>query len=103
MLADGYLLVPDNTARDLPDSVFTAASALWGEPIIWDVASPGAAVLDEEQASLLSMPVGAPVLTLELLGVAASGRRLFYAFEHHDPSIVRYSLVRSVRPPWGQA
>jgi DNA-binding GntR family transcriptional regulator len=102
MLADGYLLVPDRQERELPDSVFAAVSELWGEPIIWDVSTPGAAVLDAEQAELLRMPVGSATLTLELLGVSASGRRLFYAFEHHDPSIVRYSFVRTVRPPWSQ-
>ena len=101
MLADGYLLVPDHEERRLPDSVFSAVSALWGEPIIWDVTTPGAAALDAETASLLGMAEGTAVLTLELVGVAASGRRLFYAFEHHDPSVVRYSLVRTVRPPWG--
>lgn len=103
MLADGYLLVPDREERALPDSVFSAVSVLWGEPIIWDVTTPGAEALDAERAKLLDMPVGTAVLTLELLGVAASGRRLFYAFEHHDPSIVKYSLVRTVRPPWGMA
>ena len=103
MLADGYLLVPDREERALPDSVFSAASALWGEPIIWDVTTPGAVALDAERAALLGMPEGAAVLTLELVGVAASGRRLFHAIEHHDPSVVQYSLVRSVRPPWGIA
>lgn len=103
MLATGYLLMPDLQPRDVHDSVFTAVSTIWGEPIIWDVTTPGAVALDAEDAEMLQMPVGAAVLTLELIGVAASGRRLFYAFEHHDPSIVRYSLVRSVRPPWGIA
>ncbi|MFT4210686.1 MAG: GntR family transcriptional regulator [Microbacterium sp.] len=103
MLAEGYLLLPDaaDAHRDMPSSVFAAVSALWGEPIIWDVTTPGAASLDAETAALLRMDPGAATLTLELVGVAASGRRLFYAFEHHDPAVVRYSLVRTVRPPWG--
>lgn len=103
MLAEGYLLLPDaaDADREIPASVFTAVSALWGEPIIWDVTTPGAASLDGETADLLGMAAGSAALTLELVGVAASGRRLFYAFEHHDPAVVRYSLVRTVRPPWG--
>lgn len=102
MLADGHLLLPDDHDGPLPDSVFEAVGLLWGEPVIWDVTTPGAAVLDEERAALLDMPVGAPVLTMELVGVAVSGRRLFHAIEHHDPAVVRYSLLRTVRPPWAQ-
>lgn len=100
MLADGHLLVPESHEGPLPDSVFDAVRLLWGEPVIWDVTTPGAAVLDEEHAELLGMPIGAPVLTMELVGVAVSGRRLFHAFEHHDPAVVQYSLLRTVRPPW---
>lgn len=101
MLATGFLLMPDREPRELHESVFTAVSAVWGEPIIWDVATPGAAALNAAEAKLLEMPEGTAAMTLELIGVSASGRRLFYALEHHDPSIVRYSLVRTVRPPWG--
>ncbi|NDK89804.1 GntR family transcriptional regulator [Gordonia desulfuricans] len=100
MIATGYLLVPDAEPTRLDDSVFTAVAQAWGESLVWEVATPGADVLDAESAALLDMSAGDPVMTLELIGVAASGRRLFYASELHRPDIVRYSLVRTVRPPW---
>jgi GntR family transcriptional regulator len=100
MLASGYLLMPDASERELDDSVFTAVTEAWGESLVWEVATPGAVALDEELADLLEMPVGSAVMTLELIGVGASGRRLFYAFEHHHPEFVTYSLLRTVRPPW---
>jgi DNA-binding GntR family transcriptional regulator len=101
MIASGYLLLPDSAERELDDSVFTAVTQVWHEPLVWEVATPGAEALDGAQAALLERLVGTPVLTFELIGVSVSGRRLFYAFEHHLPEVVRYSFARSVRPPWG--
>ncbi|WP_349863918.1 GntR family transcriptional regulator [Leifsonia sp. WHRI 6310E] len=100
MLASGYLLLPDDSPRELDESVFTAVGQAWGESLVWEVATPGAAVLAGSDAERLDRPEGTPVLTFELIGVSVSGRRLFYAFEHHLPEVVRYSFVRSVRPPW---
>lgn len=100
MLASGYLLLPDFEERELHDSVFTAVAQAWGESLVWEVATPGAAALDAELGELLHQPVGTPVMTFELIGVSVSGRRLFYALEHHLPDVVRYSFVRTVRPPW---
>lgn len=103
MLASGHLLLPDDAPRDLDDSVFVAVGQAWGEPLIWDVATPGVALVDDSQATDLDIAPGSPVMTLELVGVAASGRRLFHAEELHDPAVVRYSFVRTVTPPWAQA
>lgn len=100
MLASGYLLLPDASERTLDDSVFTAVTQVWNESLVWEVATPGAAALDAEAAGLLERPEGTPVMTFELIGVSVSGRRLFYAFEHHLPEVVRYSFMRTVRPPW---
>ena len=100
MLASGYLLLPDFSERELDDSVFTAVTQVWSESLVWEVATPGAVALDAETARLLERPEGTPVMTFELIGVSVSGRRLFYAFEHHLPEVVRYSFARSVRPPW---
>lgn len=101
MLASGYLLTPDDTAREVDESVFIAAPEVWGESLLWEVATPGAVAVDERVAELLELPVGSAVMTLELIGLSASGRRVFYAFEHHLPDVVRYSFARTVRPPWG--
>jgi len=103
MLASGHVLMPDLETRVLHDSVFTAVSEVWGETLVWEVATPGAVVLDDALAADLRMPVGAAAMTLELIGVSARGRRLFYGFEHHHPDFVRYAFVRSVRPPWSGA
>ena len=103
MLAFGYMVMPDLEPRTLHESVFTAVTQVWGEQLIWEVATPGAAVVEGADAVDLGRAAGSPVMTLELIGVAASGRRLLYAFEHHDPEIVRYSFVRTVRPPWNPA
>ncbi|MEF2976256.1 GntR family transcriptional regulator [Subtercola sp. YIM 133946] len=103
MLASGYILLPDFEPRMLNDSVFTAVADVWGESLVWEIATPGAENLHGDEARRLEMSEGSAAVTLELIGVAASGRRLFYAFEHHLPEFIRYSLVRTVRPPWSGA
>lgn len=90
--------VPDRLSAE--ESVFALAERVWGESIVWEVATPGVAVLDERRAELLELPVGAPVFTLEIIGTTVSGRRTFHALELHNPAIVSYSFVRTVRPPW---
>lgn len=100
MIATDIIPLPRGAEIDAAESVFSAMAPVWGEPVVWEVATPGAAALDERLAALFDLPVGTPVMTLELIGVGASGRRLFWSFEHHHPDIVRYSLVRTVRPPW---
>lgn len=100
MIASDVIVLPRGTEVDPTESIFTSMVGVWGEPVVWEVATPGVAALDAELARLFDLPEGTPVMTLELIGVGASGRRLFYSFEHHRPDIVQYSLVRSVRPPW---
>ncbi|CAN5336444.1 GntR family transcriptional regulator [soil metagenome] len=100
MVANDRLVLPAGHA-DIPQgSVYSAAAQLWGEPVIWEIATPGVTVLDERMAELLMLPVGSPVLVLEQIGVSASGRRLFHTTEYHRPGLINYSLVRTVRPPW---
>ena len=102
MVAENIVALP----ADVPDgmrpeeSVFTLAERVWGESIVWEVATPGVATLDERQAALIDLPVGSPVFTLEIIGTTVTGRRTFHAFEIHNPAIVSYSFVRTVRPPW---
>ncbi|MFT4307604.1 MAG: GntR family transcriptional regulator [Microbacterium sp.] len=106
MIADDLLAfasgkTPDLTSFDPASSVFAEAVAIWGEAIIWEVSTPGIATLTAELAELFEKPEATPVMTLETIGIGASGRRLLHSVEYHDPSIVSYSLVRAVRPPWG--
>ena len=102
MIAENTVALPAEVPEGIAEgeSVFTLAERVWGESIVWEVATPGVATLDERQADLLELPVGAPVLTLEIIGTTVSGRRTFHAFEIHNPAIVSYSFVRTVRPPW---
>ena len=102
MLADDIVALPAEVPERLSadESVFAIAERVWGESIVWEVATPGVAVLDERRAELLELPVGAPVFTLEIIGTTVSGRRTFHALELHNPAIVSYSFVRTVRPPW---
>jgi GntR family transcriptional regulator len=100
MVAEDILLLPPG-ADDVPDSsLFDAAARLWGEPVVWEVTTPGAAAADKHLARLLSLPEHSPLLVFETVGMGARGRRIFYALEHHRPDLVRYSVVRTVRPPW---
>lgn len=100
MTAEDVLLLPPGVP-DAPDSsLFDAAAGLWGEPVVWEVTTPGAAAADSHLAGLLGLPEGAPLLVFETVGLVTGGRRIFYALEHHRPDLVSYSVVRTVRPPW---
>lgn len=104
MIADDLLPLPDDaTPPAASESVFTAAARAWGEPVIWEVSTPGVTTLPAPLAELFERPAGTPVMTFEVIGIGASGRRLMHSVEYHDPDIVAYSLVRTVRPPWGGA
>jgi GntR family transcriptional regulator len=105
MVAEDRLVLPDGHEGGIGDpsvftSVFSSVEDVWGEPIIWEIATPGVVALDERMSALLGMPPGAPAMTLEQIGVSASGRRRFHSFEYHRPDLVTYSVVRTVRPPW---
>ena len=103
MVAEDVLALPAGAepgAVAAGTSVFAAAEQLWGEPVVWEVAVPGAVVLDATTAPLMEQGVGAPCLTLRMTGVAVSGLRLFTALEHHRTDLATYALVRTVRPPW---
>lgn len=101
MIADDVVPLEDDSFPETDESVFTVAARVWGEPVIWEVTTPGVRTLDAGLAALFERPEGTPVMTFEIVGLGASGRRLMHSFEYHAPDIVSYSLVRTVRPPWG--
>ncbi|MBB2976917.1 DNA-binding GntR family transcriptional regulator [Microbacterium endophyticum] len=102
MIADDVVpLGAEDLTRGPDESIFALAARVWGEPVIWEVSTPGITTLDENLAALFERDIGAPVMTFEIIGIGTSGRRLMHSFEYHDPDIVSYSLVRTVRPPWG--
>jgi DNA-binding GntR family transcriptional regulator len=100
MLSFGTMPLPFPRAEvDLGDSIYSAIGKVWNESIAWEVATPSAEVLGEADAALFEHPVGTPVLTLDIVGIGLSGRRLFHARELHDPKTVSYSMMRTLRPP----
>jgi Transcriptional regulators len=100
MLASDLLPLPDGAAvESLGDSIYETAQRLWGESITWEVTTPSAELLSPADAGLFERDPGIPVLTLDIVGIGTSGRRLFHAREIHDPGTVSYSLLRSPRPP----
>jgi GntR family transcriptional regulator len=101
MIADDTVPIDRRVEFNPNESIFTVISDVWGEPVIWEVTTPGVIVLDDAMAELFERPAGTAVMTLEFVGIGASGRRLLHSFEYHVPDMVTYSLVRTVRPPWG--
>jgi GntR family transcriptional regulator len=100
MVASGTVALPPGAGIDgLGDSIYTVTTALWGEAVAWEVATPSAEVLSEADAALFERAPGTPVLTLDVVGIGLSGRRHFHARELHDPSTVSYSMMRTIRPP----
>jgi DNA-binding GntR family transcriptional regulator len=79
--------------------VFELAAAVGGEGVTWEVAYPGAVAVTETIAERLQLESGSPVWTLERVGIGRSGRRSFFAFEYHIPSIVQYGFIRCLQRP----
>ncbi|NEM91505.1 GntR family transcriptional regulator [Galbitalea soli] len=102
MVAENTLTFPAGARPELDpeQSVFSLAEQVWGESIVWEVATPGVTTIDEAAATPTGLPLGSAALTLEIIGVTASGRRVFHAAETHNPQIVTYSFVRTVSAPW---
>ncbi|PPF29431.1 GntR family transcriptional regulator [Rathayibacter sp. AY1A3] len=100
MLSFGTMPLPYPRADvDLGDSIYSAVKQMWGEAIAWEVTTPSAEVLGEAESELFEHPAGTAVLTLDIVGIGLSGRRLFHARELHHPGLVSYSIMRTVRPP----
>ena len=96
MIADDTVPIPG----DLPDEFDPSESVFSFAAVVWEVTTPGVATLSGELAELFEKAEGSPVMTLEVIGIGTSGRRILHSLEYHDPGIVSYSLVRTVRPPW---
>lgn len=82
------------------DPVYESAKNLWGEGIAWEIVTAGVALLDDKYSELLQLDEGTEAKKWETIGVTLSGQRIFYALEHHHPTLVMYSFVRTMRAPW---
>jgi GntR family transcriptional regulator len=100
MVAVDWVPLFDRPAPSDPSRpVFELAAELGGEEIAWEVACPGAVAVDGTIAETLKLKAGSAVWTLERVGIGRSGRRSFFAFEYHIPSIVQYGFIRSLQRP----
>lgn len=100
MIAVDWVPLFDSDAEPEPSRpVFELAAMLSGEEVTWEVAYPGAVAVAAEIADELKLEPGSPVWTLERVGIGRSGRRSFFAFEYHIPSIVQYGFIRCLQRP----
>lgn len=106
MLADNVLLLPDGLPEaeagrlDAGRSIFELIEEIWHEPVVWEVATPGVENIEQPQAGLIGLEPAAACMTLSIVGVLRSGKRVFQAFERHHPEIVQYTVVRKFPEPW---
>ena len=100
MVAEDIILLPPGEGQVPQEPLFHAAATLWGEPVVWEITTPGAPAADGDLATMLGLPKQSPLMVFETVGMLAGGRRIFYALEHHKSDLVHYSVVRTVRPPW---
>ena len=100
MVAEDILLLPQGESQVREEPLFRAAATLWGEPVVWEITTPGAVAAHGDLATLLGLPEQSPLMVFETVGMVADGRRIVYALEHHKSDLVQYSVVRTVRPPW---
>jgi GntR family transcriptional regulator len=95
MVAIDWLPRPDGLEEIDPMApVFHVAASIWGVPIGWEVAVPGAVAARAPIAEWLKLSPGSAVWTLDRVGMARTGRRCYLALEYHIPSLVRYGFVR---------
>lgn len=100
MLAEDVLVLPDDAGPvDAGTSLFELVVQMWREPVLWEVATPGVENIREPHAALIGLDEGAACMTLAIVGVLSSGRRVFHAFERHHPPLVQYSVVRRFPEP----
>lgn len=103
MVAD--YVVPAPGARSLDDidrpadPIFTVAQRLLGSAATWEVAHTRATNAEGSMARDAELPGGAPLLVLDLLGVSASGLRLYRTMEHHVEGAVDFGFVRTIQRP----
>jgi GntR family transcriptional regulator len=88
--------MPDDESLDLDESLFALVSAQRGEPVRWEVAIPAAVNATAEVAGWMEVEENSALLTLESLGVTASGARAFWAFEYFRPHLVKLGMIRSI-------
>jgi GntR family transcriptional regulator len=101
MVAVDLLPVPegaDVADVDPQPSVFVSTIDLHGHEAVWEPAWPRACVVDRRLSRWLELPVGSPVLTLDVMGISRSGFRCYLATEYHVMEAVPQGLIRCLVP-----
>lgn len=80
-------------------SVLEIVPELTGERVLWELALPGATNAPDDLATWFGVAPGTALLTLDCLGIAQSGERVFHALDHYLPWAVRLGLMRTVPAP----
>ena len=71
-----------------------ALLASHGHPVRHGEAAVEPAAADAELAAVLAVPVGTLLQHLEQVDVDASGRRVLYSLEWHNPSVMELRVYR---------
>lgn len=104
---DGHGLVATVDILPLPDGVEApAVGASLAEAVArvtdtvprWEMVRPDAVSADEETARLCGVGVGRPLLRMDVIGVAVTGKRLYRSCELYRPGTSGFDLVRVVGP-----
>lgn len=102
MLADYVVPTPDAAGIDDIDDpsapVFDLAERLIGAAPTWEVAHTRARTADPGLARDMEIDIGDPLLVLDLLGVSATGVRMYRTVEHHVDGAVDFGFVRTFTP-----
>jgi DNA-binding GntR family transcriptional regulator len=88
----------DAVAATAPEvGLFELMRRVLDVPVEWELAWPGASATGSAVSRWLEVPPRSAVMTLDLIGVARSGERVYRAQEHLVPGVVRAGFVRTVR------
>ncbi|MBD0860669.1 GntR family transcriptional regulator [Gordonia sp. zg691] len=95
---DSIVLPPGAAAQiDATRPVFDIAADVGVGPTEWEIVYPSATATSPRDARLLDLPEGHPALTMEVVGVARSGRTAYWASELHSTHNFQHTMIRLVR------
>jgi GntR family transcriptional regulator len=79
-------------------SVFDQTATLNGQQALWESAWPRPCAVESPLETWLELPIGTPILALDLVGVSRSGARCYLATEYHVPGRVPQGFIRCLVP-----
>jgi GntR family transcriptional regulator len=76
--------------------IFDLSRVLTREEVEWECATITPCAAPEDEAMLLGIAPGLPVLRLDLAGISRHGTRVYEAVEYHSCAKFSYDLIRTV-------